>query len=133
MEEKTNTNFIRNLLISYAAGAAVLVLMGVLLLWRYNFVMYDPVTFLSDAFTLGGLTYLVIWVLVLLSRTTFFARFAYLARKRSDRRAKKIPKYRTLQEYMDARPRVGFDVRLLWIPGLTFFAAAIVLAAAATA
>lgn len=123
------SKFRRSIAISFLCGAGVLVLMGVLLLWRYDFVMYDTLTFLSDVFALGGLFFIIIFLIVLLSRTTFFARFGYLAQKRTAKRHKKTPEFRTLRDYMDARDDIHFDTRLLWIPGLSFFVIAVVLAA----
>lgn len=131
MKEKLSRSVRKTLIWSVVIAAAVLVLMGVLLLWRYDFVMYDTVTFLSDVFTMGGLTYLLVFCIALLSRTSFFSRFGYLAEKRSARRHKSIPEHRTLQEYMEDRAQIGLDLRLLWIPGAVFFALAIILSAAA--
>lgn len=127
MKEKTKPKFRRNLLISYIIGFAVLILMGVALVWKSGWVMYDTATFLSDVFSLGGVCYIVIYVICLLSRTTMFARFGYNAQKRQAKKNKTMPKYRTMQEYLEARPEPTFDTRLLWIPGVSYFAVAAVM------
>ena len=127
MKEKTKPNFKRNLLISYIIGLGVLIIMGVLLVWRYDWVFYDTATYLSDIFSLGGVVYIVLYVLTLLSRTTMFARFGYNRQKRQAKRNKTMPRYRTMQAYLEARPEPTFDVRLFWIPGVTYFAVAAVL------
>ena len=126
MKEKTKPRFGRNLIISYAIGCGVLVIMGVLLVWRYDWVFYDWATYLSDIFSLGGVCYIIAYVLCLLSRTTVFARFGYRAQKRQAKRHKTMPKYRTIQAYLDARPEPTFDVRLFWIPGVTYFVIAVI-------
>ena len=121
MKEKTKPNFRKNLLISYIIGVGVLILMAVLLVWRYDWQFYDPATYLSDIFSLGGVVYILLYALCLLSRTTMFARFGYHRQKRQAKREKTMPKYRTMQAYLDARPDPVFDTRLFWIPGVTYF------------
>ena len=126
MKEKTKPNFKRNLIISYLIGVAVLLIMAVLLIWRYDWQFYDWITYISDIFALGGMAYLLVWLCCLLSRTTAFSRFGYYAHKRSARKNREMPQYRTIQEYMEKRPRANFDTRLFWIPGATYFAIAII-------
>ena len=96
-------------------------------MWRYDWVFYDTATYLSDIFSLGGVVYIVLYVLTLLSRTAMFARFGYNRQKRQAKRNKTMPRYRTMQAYLEARPEPTFDVRLFWIPGVTYFAVAAVL------
>ena len=126
MKEKTKPNFKRNLIISYIIGIAVLLIMAALLIWRDDWQFYDPVTYISDIFALGGTAYLLVWLFCMLSRTTAFSRFGYYAHKRSARKNKVMPQYRTLQEYMEKRPRANFDTRLFWIPAVTYFAIAVI-------
>lgn len=127
MKEKTKPDFKKNLLISYLIGIGVLAVMAVLLLWKSGWAMYAWATFFSDTFALGGMCYVFVFVICLLSRTTFFARFGYRAQKREAKRNKTMPKYRTIQAYLEARPEPAFKASLLLIPGLTYFAIALIL------
>lgn len=126
MKEKTKPNFKKNLIISFLISIPVMALMFVLLIWRNDWALYYWVTLASDIFALTGCCYIVIYVFCLLARTTVFARFGYNAQKRQAKRNKTMPKYRTMQQYLEEREESNFDARLLWIPGASYFALAIV-------
>lgn len=126
MKEKIKLKFSRNLVISYICGMIFIAVMAVILLWRDSWLIDSLPTLISDAFFIGAVCFILLFVICMASRAEVFGHVSYLAQKRSARKNKTLPKYRTYQDYMENRPRSGFDARLFWIPGLTFFAVAII-------
>lgn len=123
-KKKKFPRFKRNLLISFLIGFGILFLWAMFLLHRNGWTIPHIATFLSDMFALAGACYIFVFVLCLLSRTTMFTRFGYLSQKAQAKRKKEKPQYRTMQDYLAARPEPSFDERLLWIPGTVYFALA---------
>lgn len=124
--KKKHPKFKRNLIISFLIGLGILIGWAIFLLYRNGWAILDAATFFSDDFALAGMCYIFAYAICLLSRTTFFARFGYFNQKRQAKRHKTMPKYKTMQQYLAARPEPSFDARLLWIPGAAFFAVALI-------